>query len=1034
MERTTKLFILVLVFGLFVLPGIKVLAQETETIEPVSIEQINVEPVPVVDEPGPIIDPEPVLINEEPVVVVEPDSEETTTGFVEISDDVFLDEDIMAQDLGVNEQRILPTSPYYPVKTIWRGFRSIVTFNPVKKVELNLRYANEKLIEARQVAEEKDKPEIVVKALERYKKDLEDVSKIVEKSSAEIKAGAENFAEKMIDYSFKQQKIIDGIEKRLTPEQFERVNVVREDGLDYFSQTINNLVAPEQMRERINNVIEKQQGSNFKDFKNIEILKIIEEKIPEQAKEAIHQARENTVQRLQDKMTNMAEVEGNKFKEYIENVGGNEIRHLEIINDFTREGMPEFLHQEMDMIRDKAMGRIEDKMQEFTNEEQKQEFFNHLEQGKMEDIRIIKELENNLAPETIEKMLEIKNNALENFRQEFEEIKSPEAQAEFLKKLEKLHDVKQLEIFKEIEQIIPQDKKEFFEQMKTKVVEEMEKEINLTTNDRERSIVLNRLAGDMPEHMEILRDFAPQSELMDEMFNKQADNVMEKILNIDDVGKIQNLKDRINHDSSIRQELEKRAPDIFQQIDNRIENKFEEISRERALETLEKAKNEITQEEKKFKEYLAKKEIGEYLKNSPAPQHLENAKKLLQEAKTAFDQEKYGHALGQVNAAFNQLNYVWRFVKEFELKHEVAQKRVIEMEQTMENMIGDFLESEVMELETDEMPLDDKKSFDRAIQQVKEGNLEQAWEGYKDKLEERSNEDTRELKEIDLPFEQMNLSNEQMQKIKEATRILPIEIRQKLQDLPPEMIIDAAKQIQSKIQQIPETTTERVMEKIELRIKQGDEALPSSEQDYEIKIGMPNPASEFCIKKGGKLEIRTNADGGQFGICHLPDGTKCEEWAFFKGECGLGDQGTIKSPIGDEAIPSTQGQTQREIKQELPTEVDQIRPRIEPTEPISLPSRTEPEPCIQVITYAVSGGICRTFPNPCVVPSGWQKVDKCPEKIMPENIIDGGNQNPLPPKPEQIRIEETKQIEGMMAPEGSLGQPSLLEKVKGLFQ
>ncbi|MBU4369372.1 hypothetical protein KKG58_01260 [Patescibacteria group bacterium] len=980
MEKTTKLFILGLVFGLFILPGIRVMAQQIIDTPP---KQIDVDPV-IIDEPGLIIDQGPVLINEE-TSAVEPTSGETMTRSIKTSDDVLLDENIMAQDLGVSEQRLLPTSPYYPIKTIWRGFRSILTFDPVKKVELNLQYANEKLIESKQMAQKEGNSEIVTKTLESYKKDLENVSKIVEKSSEEINMKSQDFAERMIDYSFKQQKLIDGIEKNLTPEQFERMNVVREDGLDYFGQTITNLIEPEQIRERITNVIESQIGSDFKDFKNIEVLKIIEEKIPEQAKQAIQQARENTTQRLQDKMTNMAEVEGNKFKEYIENVGGNEIRHLEIINDFTREEMPEFLHQEMKIIRDKAIGRIENKMQEFTNEEQKQEFFRHLEQGKMEDIRIIKELENNLAPETIEKMLEIKNNALENFRQEFEKIKTPEDQVEFLKKLEKLHDVKQLEVFKEIEQIIPQDKKEFFEQMKTKVVEEMEKEINLTTNDRERSIVLNRLAGDMPEHMEILRDFAPQSELMNEMFNKQANNVMEKILNIDDVEKMQNLKDRINNDSFIKQEFEKITPDIFQQVDNRIANQFEEISKERVIERLEKAKNEIDQTEKNFKELLTQKEIGEYLKNSPAPQHLANAKKLLQEAKTAFDQEKYGNSLGQINAAFNQLNSVWRFVKEFELKHEVAQKRVIEMEQTMENMVGDFLEIEIMEMETDEMPIDDKKSFDRAIQQVKEGNLEQAWEQYKDRLEEKSSEDTGELKEIDLPFEQMNLSNEQIQKIKEATRILPIEIRQKLQDLPAEMIIDAAKQIQNKIQQVPETTTQRVKERIEQRIEQGEELSPSSGETVPEKP--------------------------------IIEGKTMPEKPIIEGK----------------------------IMPESPTEVEQIRPRIEPTEPIYLPGRTESEPCIQVITYAVSGGMCRAFPNPCVVPSGWQKVDKCPEKIMPENIMDGGNQNPLPPKPEeinkptniqpeQIRIEERKQFEGLPAPEGSLGKPSLLEKMKNLFR
>jgi len=352
---------------------------------------------------------EPVLINEETsiekTIIVEPmngepTSGETMTRSIKTSADVLSDENITAEDLGINKQRLLPTSPYYPVKTIWRGFRSILTFNPVKKVELNLRYANEKLIEAKQVSEEGNKPEIVTKTLERYQKDLADISKIVERSSEEIKAGAENFADKMIDYSFKQQNLIDGIEKNLTSEQFERVNIVRENGLDYFSQTMTNLIEPEQMKERIINVIESQEGSNFKDFKNIEILKIIEERAPEQAKEAIQQARENTVQRLQDNMTNMVEGEGKKFKEYIENVGGNEIRHLEIINDFTREGMPEFLPQEMEIIRDKAMERIENKMQEFTNEEQKKEFLHHLEQGEMEDIKIIKELEDNLTPET----------------------------------------------------------------------------------------------------------------------------------------------------------------------------------------------------------------------------------------------------------------------------------------------------------------------------------------------------------------------------------------------------------------------------------------------------------------------------------------------------------------------------------------------------------------------------------------------------------------------------------------------------------
>lgn len=48
---------------------------------------------------------------------------------------------------------------------------------------------------------------------------------------------------------------------------------------------------------------------------------------------------------------------------------------------------------------------------------------------------------------------------------------------------------------------------------------------------------------------------------------------------------------------------------------------------------------------------------------------------------------------------------------------------------------------------------------------------------------------------------------------------------------------------------------------------------------------MPNPASVFCEEKGGQVEIRTSADGSQSGACIFPDGSECDEWAYYRGEC-----------------------------------------------------------------------------------------------------------------------------------------------------
>ena len=51
------------------------------------------------------------------------------------------------------------------------------------------------------------------------------------------------------------------------------------------------------------------------------------------------------------------------------------------------------------------------------------------------------------------------------------------------------------------------------------------------------------------------------------------------------------------------------------------------------------------------------------------------------------------------------------------------------------------------------------------------------------------------------------------------------------------------------------------------------------------QAALPNPASEFCEANGGRLEIRTAADGSQSGACVFADGSECDEWAFFRGEC-----------------------------------------------------------------------------------------------------------------------------------------------------
>jgi len=46
-------------------------------------------------------------------------------------------------------------------------------------------------------------------------------------------------------------------------------------------------------------------------------------------------------------------------------------------------------------------------------------------------------------------------------------------------------------------------------------------------------------------------------------------------------------------------------------------------------------------------------------------------------------------------------------------------------------------------------------------------------------------------------------------------------------------------------------------------------------------VGMANPASVYCEKIGGKLDL-VKAPDGESGYCTLPSGERIEEWALYR--------------------------------------------------------------------------------------------------------------------------------------------------------
>jgi len=100
-----------------------------------------------------------------------------------------------------------------------------------------------------------------------------------------------------------------------------------------------------------------------------------------------------------------------------------------------------------------------------------------------------------------------------------------------------------------------------------------------------------------------------------------------------------------------------------------------------------------------------------------------------------------------------------------------------------------------------------------------------------------------------------------------------------------------------------------------------------------------NPASEFCIENGGISDIR-ESENGQIGWCVFADGSECDEWEFFRGECTpqgstilipsepQGEYTTGPVFVNDASISIAESypvQIFVNIKGEMPTPCDQLQ-------------------------------------------------------------------------------------------------------------
>lgn len=271
----------------------------------------------------------------------------------EASSETAVEEQVTAADLGVEEPTVLPTDGFgYFFKNLGRAIQTTLTFNTEKKAELQLKIANERLLEAKQVAEanpdDAKAQAIVEKSLEKYQQMMDKVQARIETLKEKNAERAEKMLDKIADHQLKQQQVLEKIEAKyenLTDEQKQKLEAIKEKNLEKFGKFLERVEASqEKIKERLEKAAESAEGEAGNTLDKLNNLRVIQRLGDKMENEDLREGLKEANQAIREKFFEQMKAEGREavqeFNVQLENMPGQDADQLRVVN-FLKEGLTE---------------------------------------------------------------------------------------------------------------------------------------------------------------------------------------------------------------------------------------------------------------------------------------------------------------------------------------------------------------------------------------------------------------------------------------------------------------------------------------------------------------------------------------------------------------------------------------------------------------------------------------------------------------------------------------------------------------------
>jgi hypothetical protein len=252
-------------------------------------------------------------------------------------EEVIAQEEVGIEDLEVGDPGLLPTSPFYFIKEIGRGFQRALTFDNVAKAELELKIASEKAAEAKKVVDQSPSDEQgISRALSNYQRGQERLRARIEGlRDTSNNPNVDRLLDSITDRQIVHEKLLQNLHERHESHR-DTIERIRSHAHDVLGEVAER-DGGDQFGERLHNAFERARGSSFKHIRSVEIVDRLRERedFPEDAKERLINLRSNLSGRMQENIERFVEQdgEGNGLERILDRIPGDAVRRSNFVDE-----------------------------------------------------------------------------------------------------------------------------------------------------------------------------------------------------------------------------------------------------------------------------------------------------------------------------------------------------------------------------------------------------------------------------------------------------------------------------------------------------------------------------------------------------------------------------------------------------------------------------------------------------------------------------------------------------------------------------